>query len=120
MNKDKIKAIYGPNWDLKANTIKAEAGYKCTNKQCTALKKGKNILTVHHIDGCPRHSERSNLQALCQICHLKTQKFIAPCTLLMQWKPKMSKENIDALCSKCPKNRQAIANKTAFTPVIQV
>jgi 5-methylcytosine-specific restriction endonuclease McrA len=29
------------------------------------------VLTVHHLDGVPENSQRSNLVALCQRCHLR-------------------------------------------------
>jgi len=109
MNAKKIEAIYGKNWALIANKIKAKAGYKCQDKHCTCLKKGKNILTVHHRDGCPRHKEDSNLEALCKICHLRKQKFLEPCYLLMYWKAGMSKIEMENLYHGCTRNRQAIS-----------
>ena len=102
----KITDIYGINWNLIANQVKAEAGYICA--ECKMKKSSQNNLkiTVHHQDGCPRHQEKSNLKALCVICHLLKQKFLQPCNLLIRYEKEMSKEEGDKLCQGCKKNRQ--------------
>jgi 5-methylcytosine-specific restriction endonuclease McrA len=68
--------IYGEDWDLISNQVKAEVGYKC--EKCSAVRdlKKKIRLTTHHKDGNPANNNRSNLECLCNRCHLDKQKFI--------------------------------------------
>jgi 5-methylcytosine-specific restriction endonuclease McrA len=71
-----IKKIYGKDWPLIAIQIKTEAKWKC--EECGApqsLEKGHR-LTVHHKDGNPKNNTRTNLECLCQRCHLRKHKFI--------------------------------------------
>jgi 5-methylcytosine-specific restriction endonuclease McrA len=72
----KITDIYGKDWHLIAGKVKAEKNYTCETCGKTKDYLRKIRITVHHIDGNPKNNERSNLQCICNICHLQKQKFL--------------------------------------------
>jgi 5-methylcytosine-specific restriction endonuclease McrA len=67
---------YGEDWDLIASKVKAEKNYTCEECGATRNLKTKLRITVHHRDGNPKNNERTNLQCLCNKCHLQKQKFL--------------------------------------------
>jgi len=68
---EKIK-VYGDTFTegLK-ELIRFREGYKCKLCGCPQLENGGK-LDIHHIDYNKKHSEPSNLVALCDSCHGKT------------------------------------------------
>ena len=68
--------VYGKDWDLISNQVKAEAGYKCELCKGTRDLKKHIRLTTHHKDGNPQNRTRSNMECLCNRCHLQKQKFL--------------------------------------------
>ena len=65
-----LQKLYPRNWNRISLRIKCRAGWKC--EACDHENAGwPYTLTVHHIDGDPRHNEDDNLIALCQRCHVK-------------------------------------------------
>lgn len=71
----RIDDIYGKDWPLIAGKVKAEMNYKCEECGATRDLKRKIRITVHHRDCNPRNNERTNLQVLCNKCHIQKQKF---------------------------------------------
>ena len=76
MNDKRIKEIYGEDWFYIANKVKAEAQWKCEECNSSRDLRKKIRITVHHRDGNPKNNTRSNLQCLCNKCHLAKQKFL--------------------------------------------
>lgn len=73
----KDKGLYPPDWPARSLAAKSDAGWCC--EKCRAVNGRPHpetgstvVLTVHHIipvaDGGTH--DKSNLQALCQRCHL--------------------------------------------------
>lgn len=91
-------SLYPKDWKQIATTIKNEAGWRCENcdRPCRLpneskddflvrisetiwlanafdfngnLKIGRFTLTVAHLDHSPENCSRSNLRALCSVCH---------------------------------------------------
>jgi 5-methylcytosine-specific restriction endonuclease McrA len=69
------KGAYPDNWPSIAEMVKEEAHWRCEHCGCphAAYAHLGYCLTVHHRDGDPLNCERSNLIALCQVCHLRAQ-----------------------------------------------
>ena len=77
------RKLYPRDWDIIAFEVKQEANWTCQkcSKQCLkphevaeAYKKDVrqwaiHTLTVHHLDHVPQNCDRSNLIALCSVCH---------------------------------------------------
>ena len=72
----KITDIYGVDWPLIAAKVKAEKNYTCEVCGTTRNLKSKIRITVHHKDGNPGNNTRSNLECICNKCHLSKQKFL--------------------------------------------
>jgi hypothetical protein len=106
LKQHKRKVIYGKDWNLIANGIKAAAHYTCQDKQCQSKITKGNKLTIHHKDGCPRNNEKTNREVLCQARHLYKQKFLEPCKALMQAPEMTNIEEIEAICQTCPRHKQ--------------
>jgi len=70
----KNKDRYPPDWIHIALEIKIKSKWKCERCGQPNNHDAGYTLTVHHIDGNPENNDRSNLIALCQRCHLKTQR----------------------------------------------
>jgi len=67
----KTKALYPRNWpEISKATIMAR-GDRCERCGCT---RDTAILTTHHKDHNPANNDDSNLEALCQACHLDMEK----------------------------------------------
>lgn len=68
------RSKYPPDWEEIARAVKDEAGWKCEwCGQPHDTSSGRTILTVHHLDRNPANCERSNLVALCAVCHLRDE-----------------------------------------------
>ena len=94
------RRLYPPNWEEIATQIKNEANWHCEEcgrfckppsmqgiyflerirtrrmSECPVVlefleKPGRFILTVAHLDHNPANCDRSNLKALCSVCHLR-------------------------------------------------
>ena len=91
------KDLYPPNWKAIALEIKQSAGWYCQecDRPCRrpgeswaefqhrmfvnhdypveefVEKKGRFVLTTAHLDHNPANCDRSNLKALCSVCHLR-------------------------------------------------
>lgn len=68
---------YPHDWDEIATRVKDEAGWKCQvcGKQCRRpgepFDTHRRTLTVAHLDHTTWNCERSNLMAMCSVCHLR-------------------------------------------------
>ena len=67
---------YPSDWQEIRSHILERAGNRCElcgsrNGGPQWKTKSKVVITVHHIDGNPRHNHKANLIALCQRCHNK-------------------------------------------------
>ncbi len=61
---------YGPDWNRISKEYKEEHAFKC--EECRVdlkEKEHRRLLHVHHIDGVKTNNARSNLKALCAVCH---------------------------------------------------
>ncbi len=61
---------YTPDWDRVSAGYKRERDFQC--EQChvdLSQSRHHRLLHVHHIDGVKTNNDRSNLRALCAICH---------------------------------------------------
>ncbi len=79
------RKLYPPDWDAIAFAIKEAAHWTCQecSKKCLQpheitekYKQNHSLrafytLTVHHIDHNPPNCDRTNLIALCSVCHLR-------------------------------------------------
>ncbi len=54
---------YGQHWSRTRRAIKRRAEGRCM--YCGS----EHLITVHHLDGNPRHHEPENLAVLCEPCH---------------------------------------------------
>ncbi len=64
---------YPANWGEIAETIKAQAGWRCIRCGHPHDVTTGHVLTVHHLDGVKENCAWWNLPPLCQRCHLKIQ-----------------------------------------------
>lgn len=76
MPRKSIGGPYPPNWKEIAQKVKDEAGWCCI--RCgVAHDPPRHVLTVHHLDMHPEHSNPEtywwNLLPLCARCHLSVQ-----------------------------------------------
>ena len=85
----KNRHLYPSNWNAIALEIKQQANWQCQNcgKQCrrtgqslanfvaaypdAKTKPIRYTLTVAHLDHTPSNCDRTNLKALCSVCHLR-------------------------------------------------
>ncbi|MYK69576.1 MAG: HNH endonuclease [Gammaproteobacteria bacterium] len=61
---------YTPDWDRVSAGYKRSCDFKC--EQChvdLSQRRHHRLLHVHHVDGVKTNNDRSNLRALCAICH---------------------------------------------------
>lgn len=65
---------YPDTWEDIARKVKDDAGWTCKMCGHPHDPKAEYTLTVHHLDGVKTNCDISNLIALCQRCHLATQK----------------------------------------------
>jgi 5-methylcytosine-specific restriction endonuclease McrA len=94
------RSLYPPNWDEIALSVKERDKWKCQECSRECRKPGENpveflkrlhsspcselpapdeflfypgrfVLTVAHLDQQPANCDRSNLRALCSVCHLR-------------------------------------------------
>lgn len=83
------RALYPPGWREISRRIIADRGHRC--EECGQLGHydyiyggGRNVLTVHHMDGNPSNNDPSNLRVRCQKCHLIKQSRDIPPVILLQ------------------------------------
>lgn len=62
---------YPSNWHEVSLLLRKALGWRC--ERCGRGPAPGHILTVHHTDGNKNNCEVSNLQVLCQKCHLEVQ-----------------------------------------------
>ena len=86
------RSLYPKDWDTIAREVKEAAGWKCQecDRPCRMPgesfaafqvrhaahflvdeKPGQHVLTVAHLDHVPANCDRSNLRALCTVCHCR-------------------------------------------------
>ena len=61
---------YSPGWDRISRRYKEGVGFVC--EECAvdlSAEKHHRLLHVHHVDGVKTNNDRSNLLALCILCH---------------------------------------------------
>ena len=64
----KNDAAYTDDWDVVSKAYRESKNWQC--EQCKVdLKANKSLLHTHHKDGVKIHNQRTNLSALCVICH---------------------------------------------------
>lgn len=80
----KREEIYGKDWPLISAKVKAEKNYTCGECGNTRDLKRNIRIGVHHSDGNPKNNQRTNLECICNICHLKKQKFLQAKYLFMK------------------------------------
>ncbi len=75
------RKLYPPDWAAISREVRERAGWRCEGSpaypDCRAAQREPHpvtgslvVLTVAHVDHDPRNSERTNLRAWCQRCHL--------------------------------------------------
>jgi 5-methylcytosine-specific restriction endonuclease McrA len=70
------RKLYPEDWEQISLAVREDAGWRCEfcvriHGQPHPVTGSRVVLTVAHLDHNPQHSERSNLRALCQRCHLR-------------------------------------------------
>lgn len=70
--------VYPLDWQAIADTVKADAGWRCVRCGHLDDAASSHTLTVHHFDGNKANNARCNLMALCQRCHLSVQARVDP------------------------------------------
>ena len=78
-----FRGDYPANWKELATRVKSDADWRCVRCDHHHDPPAGRTLTVHHFDGDKRNSERWNLMALCQACHLSVQARVNPAQGLM-------------------------------------